>query len=213
MKMRLISIAILAFAVNSGMAATTVLMPNINLAVPAKSLLITGATGTVYAGGSWGVGVFNSGTDFSGIASSVFSAFNQNGSTVAFAATAGVISALGAPGVTNAVCPITNTGIFVGNPIMVLVGNGATLAGSTDYIVVNSGVNWTAEVEGVGGSASAYLYNGTVLRGQSTVVNGATGAATQFNGKPGVTFGVIPEPSAALLGALGVLGLLRRRRI
>jgi hypothetical protein len=45
--------------------------------------------------------------------------------------------------------------------------------------------------------------------------NSATLTVTATDGQNGaanVSFGVIPEPSAALLGALGALGLLRRRR-
>src|SRR5690606_23561081 len=129
-------------------------------------------------------------------------------STQLFAATPGVIGALGGTNVQDAVLPTTNTGIFVGNPIMVLIGNASTLGASTDFIVVQSDVNWAAEIEGVGGSSSAFLYDGDVLRGISTTVSGGAGPTAQFNGTAGVTFGVVPEPSAALLGAIGALGLL-----
>jgi uncharacterized protein (TIGR03382 family) len=36
--------------------------------------------------------------------------------------------------------------------------------------------------------------------------------STDFGVANALTIGVIPEPSAALLGGLGLLGLLRRRR-
>ena len=209
MKSKLISFAaVLVMVTNSSMAATTITVASLG----ASSLLVTNSSGTVYSGGSWGVGVFAPGTDFSGEPSTLLSAFNQAGNTAAFSAFPGVFGAAGGAVVT-ANLPTTVTGPFVGNPMFVIVGNAPTLAGSTDFIVTNSGVNFTQEVEGVGGNISALFKNGTVLRGIGTTVNGGSGPTAGQNGQPGITFGVIPEPSAALLGALGALGLLRRRRI
>jgi hypothetical protein len=58
------------------------------------------------------------------------------------------------------------------------------------------------------GAASFYQMNANVPAAnapnfRTTLVDGTTGAAS---------FVVIPEPSSALLGAVGALGLLRRRR-
>lgn len=201
------SVATIAMASLPSFAATTITVASLG----ARSLLVTGANGAVYSGGSWGVGVFNPGTDFSGSAASILAAFNQAGNTAAFSSFAGVFGAAGGPVVT-ANLPTTATGPFVGNPMFVIVGNAATLTASTDFIVSNSGVNFAAEVEGVGGTTSALFKDGTILRGITTTVSGGAGPTASQNGQPGVTFGVIPEPSAALLGALGALGLLRRRR-
>jgi hypothetical protein len=130
--------------------------------------------------------------------------------------------------------PLTNsgfTGLFSGNDSVaglasypanfsgaasyILVGNAPILANSTAIAVYSTGSTFTP-VDG-GGNANVAL-NGT------TPANWVYGAPRSVTVHPGVasaafTSGIvlspvaIPEPSAALLGALGVLGLLRRRRI
>lgn len=49
-------------------------------------------------------------------------------------------------------------------------------------------------------------------RFQIQAFNDVGGPVTQFDYLGPVSFDVIPEPSTALLGALGLLALLRRRR-
>jgi hypothetical protein len=106
-------------------------------------------------------------------------------------------------------------GAFVGKNIFAVVANAA----NNDYVIWDSGKLFAYEVAGVGGAAVSFGTNAvttTLVRGQVVVGgnNGLAGAISAQNGKDAITFGAaVPEPSAALLGALGALGLLRRRRI
>ena len=127
--------------------------------------------------------------------------------------------------------PITNssfTGLFTGNdtttlgsypanfdsaPAYILVGNNSTLANSTLVAVYHTpGQVWTTPVSGI--------QNTQVVA--TTVADWVYGVPTAVTTQPslansafttGIQLTTVPEPSAALLGALGVLGLLRRRRI
>ena len=105
---------------------------------------------------------------------------------------------------------------FTGKSIYTIFGNGTTLANSTALAVYKSGATFPV-VNGSGNGATST--NNTYTA--ATVVFGTlvtlTPATEPGGPSGGITFAqgvqLIPEPSAALLGALGVLGLLRRRRI
>ena len=104
-------------------------------------------------------------------------------------------------------------GTFVGNNIFAVVANGA----GNDFIVWDTGRPFAFETPGVGGAAvsagtnTSLLVRGVVVLGGNSGLGGNL-ATNGRNGQNAVTFGAIPEPSAAILGALGALGLLRRRR-
>lgn len=89
----------------------------------------------------------------------------------------------------------------------------ANVNGSTTYGVV-SGSDWTLPAvnggEGFSFSATDSLGTGSFFR-----VTVTAGVATNdtFTSSSGANLTMVPEPSAALLGAIGALGLLRRRRI
>ena len=212
MKLKLLAVAVIGLTLQATQAAVTVTIANLKLTAPTGSLLVTNDAGVVYAGGSWAVGNFDPGTSFNSTAGELFANWNQNGTNVGFATTAGVFGALAGPNPTGVATSIDGSDPFTGTNVYLMIGNAGTLAGSTDYIVIQMPNLWTQEIEGAGGTVSGFAFDGTVLRGTSTIVSGATGAAAQFNGQSGVTFGAVPEPSVALLGALGLLGLVRRRR-
>ncbi len=97
-----------------------------------------------------------------------------------------------------------------GSRAYILIGNAATLSASTAIAVYDSGVLFP-EVDGAGNALLAI--NGT------TPGNWVVGALTPVTVQPTLngaayTTGVqlVPEPSAALLGLLGAVGLIRRRR-
>jgi hypothetical protein len=107
--------------------------------------------------------------------------------------------------------PTTSTGPFIGRNIFAVVANAA----NNDYIIWDSNKLFVTEVEGLGGPAVSFATNAPttmLMRGQVVPGgnNGLVGAIAPMNGQDAITF--VPEPSAALLGSLGVLGLLRRRR-
>lgn len=98
--------------------------------------------------------------------------------------------------------------------VNLFVGNGTTVENSTSWVILTPTVPllFPPDVSGTGGPT----YSATVGTAQTLVAtSNATWAPTQtlggVAGNGTITF--VPEPSAALLGALGALGLLRRRRI
>lgn len=97
-----------------------------------------------------------------------------------------------------------DTSVFNLKPIYFVIGNGTTQANSTAF--------------GIFGTVANTAFPANVAATVSTSVTLSSGLAIAPLPNAGTVtgngFGVvgIPEPSAALLGALGALGLLRRRR-
>jgi len=95
-----------------------------------------------------------------------------------------------------------------------IVGNNATLANSTQIAVYSQpGVIFATPVAGIASTAinatttGDWLYGTpTALTQQTTLTNSAFTTGIQLIASP------VPETSTAVLGALGLLGLLRRRR-
>jgi hypothetical protein len=73
----------------------------------------------------------------------------------------------------------------------------------TDWVIPSGDGNFTA-------SASSATFAGATVFARVTQASGAL--TNQALGTPTASFAIVPEPSAALLGAIGALGLLRRRR-
>lgn len=93
------------------------------------------------------------------------------------------------------------------------VFNAATAGAATQYGIFSSN-NALWKVPADPGSATLSNANFTGSSGQNLFGTGfqATGTGTGTNALL-KSLTVVPEPSAALLGAIGALGLLRRRRI
>jgi hypothetical protein len=106
---------------------------------------------------------------------------------------------------------ITVGNVLLNRPLYVFAGNAATLAGSTEWalkqvatISDDSPLEQTYLANPFGGAAPKIGSFGTF-----------TGDASGFGSSTYQTLQLapaVPEPSAALLGAIGALGLLRRRR-
>lgn len=88
------------------------------------------------------------------------------------------------------------------------------LSGS-DQIAVTSGATYMISIEGGGANATSLLLwdkvdAGTYADGTYGVPDGGT---TTVGGRDALlAVNIVPEPSIALLGGLGLLGLIRRRR-
>lgn len=210
MKRTLFTALLLGAATQFGTAAVTVLPYNLSLS-PATAQIVTDGTGKALDVGVWAVGLFPASTDFmQADVHALLTTFDQNGSARPFAAQDGVIGALGNAGVTDAATSLDGSDPFTGTPIFVVIGNAASLAEASEVIILQ-GPAWPQEAELVGANISFPTWTSTIVRGmESPPVSGLTGPAAQFNGTIGMTF--IPEPSAALLGLLGLAGFIRRRR-
>jgi len=88
-------------------------------------------------------------------------------------------------------------------PVHIFIGSGATVAGSTEWMILSGGKSFPSDVTSSASETVSFTVDGSAVfvASQNATLN------TQ-----NVDFSAIPEPSVALLGALGVLGLIRRRR-
>jgi hypothetical protein len=117
-------------------------------------------------------------------------------------------------------------GSFAGNPLAFT--NALGLAGTNVWVWVTNGSDQNLLMQAVGSSAGAFLFKGdaeipnsgvlsirqSALAGWQLALGTFTsgGANAGYGGSYVLNTAVIPEPSAALLGAFGAIGLLRRRR-
>lgn len=191
--------------------------------------IIDGATGkafqnsvsATYAGpGTVAVGYFNI-SDASIMAAttpatliSAFQNWNTNGTSTFNAP--GAVGNRGVFNISPAAARDMQTGGsgegFQNQSMYVFVGNGATYATSTQFLVLKSTFTFNPAESGVTTFAKTFTTaNSTALIG-SSVTNVFT-TNTDASQTPGwSTAALVPETSTALLGALGALGLLRRRR-
>lgn len=87
----------------------------------------------------------------------------------------------------------------------------------TDLIPVSSGATYMVSIEGAGSTGNNLVFwdkvdSGTYAAGTYGVPDGGTTTVGGRDALLAVNISPVPEPSAALLGGLGLLGLLRRRR-
>jgi MYXO-CTERM domain-containing protein len=101
---------------------------------------------------------------------------------------------------------------YVNQAMLVLVGNAATFALATEFLVLDLGRNFLAADDQVATPQTVAITGSTVVLFGSTIPNMPTFNNDTTINQGFLTAAPIPEPSAALLGALGALALLRRRR-
>lgn len=108
-------------------------------------------------------------------------------------------------------------GSLLGKTLYTFIGDGASLLASGAFALYRHADTIDADLPFEDGN-SLLLANGTLLVGttgtgtyNSTGINPDSGSANQSVGTIRLVQ-AIPEPSTALLGAIGALGLLRRRR-
>ena len=195
---------LVAFAVSAKAASITATNIDFTLTNP-----VVNSTGTLYAvnSGYVAIGVFSSLSDSAiaslNSASSFEAAFTQFGTSSTFGSGFGIAGTYQFE--TTAGIP---SGSTYSGPIYTVIGNAATLADSTQFLVFKENVNFNTDP---GASGPAVLKNGS---GTLIIGNYNTFTADIGAGNVGAfsTVSLVPEPSVTLLGVLGCLALLRRRR-
>lgn len=172
---------------------------------------IADSSGAVFVGnGIVGIGSFSS-TSFSSFTASDFvSNFNQFDVTTAFTPS----NIFGFQGSFElSTTGTAGTSPFVNEDIFVFVGNGSTFANSTEFLVVDTGVDFDAAADTSDEIVIEITRGNTTIAFGTPAANVPTVSPTDSTTTPGWQTAVpIPEPSVALLGGFGVLSLLRRRR-
>jgi hypothetical protein len=106
---------------------------------------------------------------------------------------------------------------FIGQSLYTFIGNGATLATSTEYGLFRHTGTLAADPAAPSLPTEYFmdLNNGTSLIGTFGTKNNVTDANLGIDNATVATYQLVnsvPEPSTLLLSAIGVLGLLRRKR-
>jgi hypothetical protein len=167
---------------------------------------------------AWGIfSITDSQISAAASASTLISAFsNWNGVTSTFNS-AGPSGARGVFNFNAAARDLTVAGPtggadFAGKSMYVFVGNGTSFALSNQFLVLKTTFTFnTAESGPTAFTKTLTRSNATTLIG-TEVANVFTTTADTSTTPGWNTAALVPEPSAALLGAVGALGLLRRRR-
>jgi hypothetical protein len=95
----------------------------------------------------------------------------------------------------------------------VVVGNGTTLAESTEFVVLKTTFTFNPAQDAVPTPETLVITRANTTTLIGTEVDDVRTTNTDSTVTPGwATAALIPEPSTALLGLIGALGLLRRRR-
>jgi len=143
-----------------------------------------------------------------------FNNWNTAGTNVFNAPGPGATGARGTYNFNAAARDLTTLGgdAFAGKFMYAFIGNGLTFAGSTEFLVLKTTFTFnTAESGPTAIVKTITAANSSALFG--TAVTNVFTTNADVSPTPGWQTAAIPEPSAAVLCAIGVLGLLRRRRI
>lgn len=208
MKLKLVFASALMALTVSSQAATYIVS---NVGDGLTDVLFQAADNSLLDGGIVAIGYFQTGYSFTTSTDAI-----TNFTTLASALSGSPSDTLGGSfkgyveGSLEQGSSILNGNALLGVPLYVFVGNSSTLAASTAFGLqkVNTFAN-DAPLE------QSYTAN---LAGGPTPVFGTVGSYTGDAGGQGsstyatLKLAAVPEPSTALLGAIGALALLRRRR-
>jgi MYXO-CTERM domain-containing protein len=130
--------------------------------------------------------------------------------------------AFGDTTMSGAISGFDNSATYAGKNYAIVWFNTLTSAGTETVATASSffgiarGADWTLPAGNTGtqsfGTGGSNLDQITLAAGGSGLASTAASLQTVAFASAGTTMQFVPEPSAALLGALGALGLLRRRR-
>lgn len=217
MKTKLLAGALL-FATGSISSAANYIISNVSDGL--TDTLFANEDNSLSTGGVVSLGVFTAGFDVAAnlgnyaILASNFTTVFASGLTGGPSGSLGLALAPGYtenPTVDNA--PLLTGNTLINRTLYLFAGNLGTLATSTQVALLNMGL-----LQNEDGGELDYVANPSFRVGSPLI--GKFGTQSGNLGGQGVsTFptlqlqSAIPEPSAALLGAVGALGLLRRRRI
>lgn len=210
----------LVFSVGSVHAATISFSSLVGSGVQADEWIVTNSSGVALSSGTVSVGYFNtiSGTNGQlGAMSYATLVADFHALTVDdFVTYSSSINSPNGPiaGVTGG---DVNIGAYSGSSrqLYVMISNTAALDGSaTQYAFLNSNQTLTAD-GGTPDSNDFFFKDATVIAGTVGVgsFNGANVTGNNPQAATTLQLVAVPEPSAALLGGLGALALLRRRRV
>lgn len=209
--MKTLSKIILITLVSAGFSQAATTVSTANFSSLSNGIPVLDAAGVPLSGAnrSWSVGYFSNGFDFAtATAATIITNFTTFGTTnTNFAFNGGVSSS-------EVVALPANDATFTGKTIHILYGNAASVVGSTAFAVLTANTLFPTVDGAANGAASATtLAPGNVVFGRVlTSGNFTQPAGGTFASGVQVLTVAIPEPSAVLLGAVGFLGLLRRRR-
>jgi MYXO-CTERM domain-containing protein len=102
---------------------------------------------------------------------------------------------------------------LIGKSLYAFVGNASTLSSSTQWALVQVAAGMFDESE----DESTYVFQpygiSPIIGTTGSYIGNASGLASSSESYTTLKLvSAVPEPTAALLGSLGALGLLRRRR-
>lgn len=207
-----------SYAINNGSGATASgIINSAGQAFRAGTAIgdaFSGASAGFSAGpGILAVGIFST-DDFSTLTSpqDFVAAFTNFGNITNTFAAAGATGNRGVFSITHNNVPVSGT-VFANQNMYLFAGNGLTLADSTEFLVFKSNNKFLPGDDDIP-TATTYTFRpdqGLTLWGK--VVEDNKTANTDNSVTAGWQMAPpVPEPSAALLGALGLLACLRRRR-
>ena len=203
--------------------AATVTWGSVSTIINATTIVTTGVTGLVGANFAPATSpITANGVTFTAVTNNSSAAIG-GGITVATSGMDFTVSNANRSNVTGAFGPImdSHTGTFGGTGTITLSGLVDGTQYQIQFFASTNGANdlQSQTITGGAGTSAAFGTHGAgvgkTLLGTFTA-SGSTQVLTIQNGEPtanALTIGtLVPEPSSVLLGGLGLLGLLRRRR-
>lgn len=107
---------------------------------------------------------------------------------------------------------VAGAAAFVNMPMVALVGNAATFAAATEFLVLDLARNFLLADDSVATPITISVNGSTNVLFGGTVANIFTTTADATTTPGFVTAAPVPEPSTLLLSGFGMLALIRRKR-